>query len=225
VTQNGVPYRGTDGESYLARRAISLSDYVQSLRASLFTDLGRDDRVILDFGCGSGGILSRLRARRRLGIEIGESAAALARSAGIEVTSSLADVPDNSVDVSISFHALEHVECPIDILREIGRVTKPHGVIRLVVPSEMATHPKERQWKKNPDRHLYTWTPLLFGNLAERCGYRDFRTRVEAMPANSRLVKALSPIPPLANLARFQLAIRRNQLNVILDAMPPPDTL
>lgn len=214
-------YRGEDGIAYLEQRRSSLSDHVQGLRASLFTDLGHSDRIILDFGCGSGGLLSRLDAKRRIGIEIGEAAAALARAQGIEVFTDLSEVADQSADVVISFHAIEHVERPIDVLREIGRITKADGVIRLVVPGELATHPQQAEWRPNRDRHLHTWTPLLFGNLAERCGYRDIRTRVEPMPTNSRLVRALSAIPPLARASHRRLAERRNSLNVILNARPP----
>jgi SAM-dependent methyltransferase len=222
VKQESVAYRGQDGDDYLANRMSSLSDHNQGLRASLFQDITADDLTILDFGCGSGGLLSRLKAKHRIGIEIGESAAALARSAGIEVLGELSLIADHSVDVAISFHAIEHVERPIDILREIGRVTKPDGLIRLVVPGEIATHPAERSWRPNPDRHLHTWTPLLFGNLADRCGYREIKTKVEPMPTKSRLVRALSIIPRLSQKAHWRIAERANALNVILDAKPPP---
>lgn len=214
-------YRGKDGDAYLAMRQSSLSDHVQGLRASLFQDLGSNDRTVLDFGCGSGGLLSRVQAKQRIGIEVGEAAAELARQAGIQVLTDLAQVPDKSVDVVISFHAIEHVERPIDVLREIGRVTKDDGLIRLIVPGEMATHPEQSRWRPNRDRHLHAWTPLVFGNLAEQCGYRNIETCVQPMPTKSRLVKMLSIAPPLARAAHWRLAIQRNALNVILNANPP----
>jgi SAM-dependent methyltransferase len=221
VSNKNTAYQGEDGEVYLAARQSSLSDYVQGLRASLFQDLGGPERTILDFGCGSGGLLKRIQAKRRIGIEIGEAVAALARNEGIDVAADLSRLPTASVDIAISFHALEHVERPIDVLLEIGRVTKPEGHIRIVVPSEMATHPVEAAWRPNRDRHLYTWTPLLLGNLADRCGYREIRTTVEPMPTKSRLVRYLRFLPPLAREVHRRLAIRRNALNVILDAKPP----
>jgi SAM-dependent methyltransferase len=219
--RGAVAYRGDDGAAYLEQRQGALTDHVQSLRASLFQDLGAADKTIVDFGCGTGGLLNRLEAGRRVGIEIGEAAAALARESGIEVHSSLDELADDSADVVVSFHAIEHVERPIDILCEIGRVTKPGGTIRLVVPGELATHPEQGRWRPNSDRHLHTWTPLLLGNLAERCGYRDIATSVAPMPTGSRLVKALSPLPALARAAHWHLAKRRNLLNVILNARPP----
>ena len=214
-------YQGTKGEAYLAQRRGALSDHVQNLRASLFQDLGSPERTILDFGCGAGGVISRIAAARRLGIEIGEAAAAEARAKGVEVHPDLADVPDDSVDVAISFHALEHVERPMDMLREIGRVVKPSGLIRLIVPGELATEPGQRSWRPNRDLHLYTWTPLLFGNLAHICGYREIRTELAPMPTGSRMVRALAPVPPLARAAHWRIGRRQNALNVILNAQPP----
>lgn len=215
------PYEGDDGEAYLQARRNSLTERNQELRASLFSELGGSDKTIIDFGCGSGGVLRRLHAKRRIGVEIGAGAAEMAREAGIEVVESLSAIPDATVHLAISFHAIEHVDCPYDVLREIGRVVRPDGVIRLVVPGELATHPTQRSWRPNRDRHLYAWTPLLFGNLAERAGYCDIHTRVAPMPTRSRLVRALNITPPLANLAHWSLAKRRNALNVILDARPP----
>lgn len=221
MADSSQPYTGTDGDEYLAQRQGAVSDHVQSLRASLFTDLASDDRVILDFGCGSGGVLSRLPAKRRVGVELGAAAAKIAKGIGIDVVSDLEQVPSASVDVVISFHAIEHVESPVDVLRELARVARPDASIRLIVPGEVPTHPQQRTWRPNHDRHLHTWTPLLFGNLAEHCGYRDIRTSVAPMPTASRLVRALSPLPPLAKAAHWRLATRRNALNVILDARPP----
>jgi SAM-dependent methyltransferase len=221
VSVTNDTYRGEGGQAYLEHRQSSLSDHVQGIRASLFQDLGGAHRTILDFGCGSGGLLKRLTARKRIGVEVGEAAAMLARESGIDVVADLALVPDASVDVAISFHALEHVERPIDIMLELGRVTKPAGLIRIIVPGELAIHPDERNWRPNPDHHLHTWTPLLLGNLASCCCYREIRARAEAMPTKSRLIALLSVIPPLARAVHWRRAIRRNALNVILDARPP----
>jgi SAM-dependent methyltransferase len=214
-------YRGRGGEAYLEQRASALSDRVQSQRASVFADLASGDRTILDFGCGSGGILARLAAARRVGVEIGEAAADLARSAGIDVVASLDQVEAGSVDVAISFHALEHVDAPLEVLAGLRRVVRADGVIRVVVPGELALGPGQLRWFSNADKHLYTWTPLLLGNLAERAGLRDIRTHVAPMPTGNRVVGACRRfVPPLGTLLHFVQATRNNALNVVLDARP-----
>jgi SAM-dependent methyltransferase len=214
-------YTGEEGRRYLRRRASALSDHVQSLRASVFQDLAGDDLVILDFGCGTGGVLKRLRAARRIGVEIGEAAADAARAEGIDVVRTLQELPDACVDVAISFHAIEHVDDPLEVLREIGRVMKPGGCIRLVVPNELPLLRSQRSWSLNGERHLFTWTPLLFGNLAQRAGLKDIAAHLAPMPTGSRVVRALGVLPRLSRFAHILLSLRRNSLNVILDARKP----
>lgn len=214
-------YRGVDGEQYIRQRKGAISDHVQSLRASLFKDIMSDDVVVMDFGCGTGGVIKRLRALRRVGVEVGTEAADLARSEGIEVFASLENLPDNSVDVGISFHAIEHVDNPLAVLEGIGRVVKPGGRVRLVVPCETPLLRKERSWQPNSDRHLFTWTPLLFGNLAESAGLQNINARIEPMPTASRLLLGLAFLPPVARFMHLVLSLRRNSLNVVLDAVAP----
>lgn len=214
-------YTCSDGFNYLEQRTGALSDHVQQLRASLFTDLGGDDISILDFGCGTGGVLQRIAASKRFGVEIGTEAAKTARSRGITVKNSLEDMHDAYVDVAISFHAIEHVDDPHSIIADIGRVVKPEGRIRLVVPCEMPLLIHQRTWKPNHDRHLYTWTPLLFGNLAYRVGLTDIKVRIEPMPTGSRIVRWFKLIPPIARTVHLIMSLRSNSMNVILDASPP----
>lgn len=214
-------YMGETGRRYLEQRVGAQSDHNQSMRASLFRDLESETAALLDFGCGTGGVLERLRCRSRIGIEISPFAAEQARTKGVEVCSALQDVSDQSIDVAISFHALEHVDDPLGILKQIRRVLKPNGRVRVVVPCETPILTAQRSWHVNPDRHLYTWTPLLLGNLAERAGFAEIRSRAQPMPTGSRLVRAARLIPSVAPLVHLLLSVRRNTLNVILDARAP----
>lgn len=213
-------YSGEAGARYLAQRQGATSDHNQRLRASLFRGLDGSGKTMLDFGCGTGGVLARLEAGRRIGIEVGEEAAAEARSKGIEVHSDLKALPDACIDVAISFHALEHVECPFTVLRELARVVKKDGHVRLIVPAELATETAQRSWYPNDDNHLYTWTPLLFGNLAQHSGLKVLDCEVAPMPTASRAVRLFSLVPPVRRKVHWTLSRRRNALNCILNAIP-----
>ncbi|MXO75501.1 methyltransferase domain-containing protein [Altererythrobacter aerius] len=206
------------GKAYLDQRTGAASDRVQAMRAALFSDIGGDEYTVLDFGCGTGGVLSRTPAARRVGVEIGTEAGALASKAGIEVYTDLADLPTDSVDRAISFHAIEHTESPASILREIVRVVRPGGRVRLVVPGENPRDPRQSSWRPNDDMHLYTWTPLIFGNLAKVAGFSEIATRVEPMTTGSRIVRIASVVPPVRNWLHQRVATRLNSWNVILDA-------
>ena len=111
-------YRDDHGELYAAT--------VQRNRAAegvinreKFAGYVRPGDVVLDFGCASGSLLVALEVAQRIGIEVNPVTRGEAAHAGVEVHESLADVPDHSVDVAISNHALEHVLAPHEVLVEI----------------------------------------------------------------------------------------------------------
>lgn len=214
-------YREQAGRTYLEQRKSAASDHVQALRASLFADLTSPTVTMLDFGCGTGGILANLPAGQKIGVEIGSEAAGIARTRGLTVFSSLGEVESDSVDLAVSFHAIEHTENPATIMREIARVVRPGKRVRLIVPGENPRDPRQAKWRPNRDMHLYTWTPLIFGNLAMTVGFIDIATRIAPMPTRSRLVRLASPLPPLARVAHAHVANRLNSWNVILDAKAP----
>ena len=220
-SRHGADYYRDVDQRYWSQRQTSRSDRTQELRSRFFRDLGRDDAVVLDFGCGTGGILSRVSAARRLGIELGEDAAREAREKGIEVFPSLAEIPDSSVDVAISFHALEHVDQPLSAMMEIARVLKPGGRARLIVPCEVPVRRNNRGWQPNDDQHLYTWTPLIFGNLAGRAGLREVKTRLAPMQSGSRAARLLGQDSMLGRLWFTYVSLRDNSFNVVLDAEAP----
>ena len=51
--------------------------------------------IILDFGCGAGQILEKLKCRKKYGIEINERASIYARKKGISVYKNLNEIPKN----------------------------------------------------------------------------------------------------------------------------------
>src|SRR5262249_55067297 len=78
---------------------------------------------------------------------------------------------DIRFDVIISHHALEHVDAPLEIVQKLGARLRPAGRVVFVVPSE--DWRKQRRYRTNDiNQHLYTWTPLILGNLFTRAGYR-----------------------------------------------------
>jgi 2-polyprenyl-3-methyl-5-hydroxy-6-metoxy-1,4-benzoquinol methylase len=122
---------------------------------------------VLDFGCGGGSLLAHLQCTERWGLEINENAIKHAQSKGVQVKSDIKDLPDNYFDVLISSHAFEHVDRPLDMLKELYSKLKPGGTIVIIVPNE-------KKWKYDPNdinQHLYTWSEMSLGNLAKRAGY------------------------------------------------------
>lgn len=166
-------YSGEIGTRYHERRMASRSYEGQLTRAKLFADVTNNHDIVLDFGCGTGTVLASLRAARRIGVEINELAAGEARAKLDLVVDDISAIAGESVDVVISNHALEHVEEPASIIRNIWRVLKPGGAVRIVVPGEMPILlDHHRCWKADdPDMHLFCWSPLTLGNLLAVSGF------------------------------------------------------
>lgn len=188
-------YVGEAGSRYYAMRAGRRSDAVQKTRTVLFADVIPPGATVLDFGCGTGGVLSALEAKRRIGVEISEAAAAEAAQRLDEIHKSLGEIPDASVDVAISCHALEHVDEPANVIRELHRVLRPGGVLRIAVPCEMPLLvAAQRKWRADDkDMHLFAWTPLTLGNLVRVNGFENIEAEMLPDSSGGRLGALFAP--------------------------------
>lgn len=128
------------------------------LQANFFLDMLREmgtkintDSLILDFGCGEGGIVYQLRAQglKAFGVDIvkdyenvqkrceGEGLVTREENAFRLIDSGNYKIPfdDDTFDVIISDQVFEHVQNYPEALAEINRVLKPGGSSLHIIPS------------------------------------------------------------------------------------------
>lgn len=138
----------------------------------------KNSDVVLDFGCGGGYMLDKIYCREKFGVDINQVARQEAKKKGINV---FKDIKDLSIslqfDVIISHHTLEHVENPAEVLRILKKHLKKFGILICVVPID-DWRIEKKYVEGDVNKHLYTWTPLLMGNLFTRCGYKIKRTDI-----------------------------------------------
>jgi hypothetical protein len=194
-------YTGGAGAAYHRQREASRSSKGQASRAAYFADLTTSNDVVLDFGCATGAVLASLPAARRIGVEVNE----------------LASVEADSIDATISFHALEHVANPYEVLGEFRRVLRRGGRIRIIVPYDnVLLNPAHRRWSPDDrDMHLFGWTPLTLGNLLTASGFEVRGARVSHWASSGRLGRLIG------KSAQWVKAIRGGRLQVIADAQAP----
>ncbi len=133
-----------------------------------FEEFIRSDDRLVDFGCGGGFLLANIRCEEKVGVEINPTAREAAQKHGLKVVSTLSDLPDNWASLVISNHALEHVEHPFDVAREMLRVLEPGGRAVIVIPCDrydIAYDPTDI------NQHLYSWSPMNLGNLFKHAGF------------------------------------------------------
>ncbi len=128
----------------------------------------RADDAVLDFGCGGGYLLAQMRNAIRAGLEINPDARKVAADHGLTVYAQADEVPDETFDIVISNHALEHCARPLDELLALRPKLKRGGRLVFFVPCETT---RVGYQPDNPDHHLYTWSPMNFGNLFTEAGY------------------------------------------------------
>ena len=148
------------------------------------------DDVVLDFGCGGGYLLKNIDCKKRLGVEINPLAAETAKRNGVEVYSKVEDVQDESIDIIISNHALEHALQPLDELRELKKKLKVGGKVIFVVPCESISM---RYKSDDINHHLYTWSPMCLGNLFVEAGYSlvESKAYIHKWPKSSVLIRRI----------------------------------
>ena len=150
--------------------------------------------TVLEIGCSSGAVLHRLRCAQKWCIEINSYARKYAHEKyHLKTFRCLGELPNNSIDYAYSVSVLEHVETPILLLRELYVKMKHKGVVEIQVKNEgrqsASNYSALQQWsqkKQDINNHLYTWTPLLLGNLIEGAGFRITRiiSKIAAFPPN-----------------------------------------
>jgi len=120
-------------------------------------------------------MLRALSCASKYGVEVNPAARDEA-ALNLHVYADVEDLPEGIIfDVIISHHALEHVDNPLDILRNLRARLKQGGRLIFVVPSE-EWHKQKFYRPDDINQHLYTWTPLSLGNLFARAGFRVERS-------------------------------------------------
>jgi SAM-dependent methyltransferase len=141
---------------------------------------------LLDFGCGSGSFLDRMRRQgwKVVGIDASSEAAQQARDRlGIPVLAGTLPHPDlleETFDVVTMWQSLEHVHEPLEALRAAYQVLAPAGKLIVAVPNidSMPFRWFGQTWfSLDLPRHLTHFAPWTLRLMLHRAGFRRIRLR------------------------------------------------
>jgi SAM-dependent methyltransferase len=147
-------------------------------------------RRVLDVGCATGDLLLAIREAGNpnvVGVEVGTTAASVARDRGLDVhEAELDDVafPDDSFDTAILSHTLEHVPDPLVTVREVRRILRPGGALILWLPNVESTEARVlgKHWiGYDPPRHLTTFGVSTLSTALWNAGLHVREVRHEAV--------------------------------------------
>lgn len=155
------------GQDYFERQ-ININRFNAKYNIEQFAPYIQETDSVLEFGCSAGFLLKRVNARKKVGVEINDIAREYAEKEGIQCVKYIDEVADESVDIVISTHVLEHVDNPMETIKKLKDKLKEGGKAVFIVPYER----KQMDYRiEDVDQHLYTWNCLHIGNLFKRAGY------------------------------------------------------
>jgi 2-polyprenyl-3-methyl-5-hydroxy-6-metoxy-1,4-benzoquinol methylase len=143
----------------------------------------------LDVGCANGDMVALIGAlgMHALGVDLSPHAASIAVERGLNVrccTLVEANFPSINFDAISMFHVLEHIQDPVEILRECFRILKPGGTQVIGVPnsdSQMFKLLGDAWHALDVPRHLQHFNPVSLRTAVERAGFKVTRLTTEAL--------------------------------------------
>jgi 2-polyprenyl-3-methyl-5-hydroxy-6-metoxy-1,4-benzoquinol methylase len=172
----------TEDNTRVLKEQLQVKDYdrTRALLNQRYPDRGK----LIEIGCGLGYLLDAFRKDGWdvLGVEPYYQCCRYAREElGVEVKNAIletADLPDESFDVVLLNHVIEHLDNPLGTLREVNRVLKPSGHFVIETPrydSLMFKLMGRRERSVSCGGHIYFFTTQSLKNLYEAAGFSTVR--------------------------------------------------
>ncbi|MFZ3048476.1 MAG: class I SAM-dependent methyltransferase [Desulfatirhabdiaceae bacterium] len=174
-------YRGEKGKNY--HDAINfvpdnVYPWVARLRRDKIIPFINNQDIVFEYGVGTGWNISELTCGKRIGYDLSAHLEPGLIKNNIEFTNDIHTISDESIDVVICHHVLEHTSCPPDILKDIRRILCKKGKLLLFVPYE--TGNKYHHYDPDePNRHLYSWNVQTLGNLVDQLDFKIIKGSIE----------------------------------------------
>lgn len=159
-----------------------------------FTKLMISNKDVLDFGSGTGGYLSRIKshAKSAIGMELEKAVIPHYEAEEIPLYENFEEL-EQKFDVITSFHVLEHLSHPHEILQQMKSVLKDDGKIIIEVPNAkdaLLTLYKNEAFSNFTywSCHLFLYTDSTLRLLAKQAGLKvDFVKHIQRYPLSSHL--------------------------------------
>jgi len=161
----------------------------------------------LEIGCGAGDLLVQMKeiGWQTVGIDFDPAAIAAANQRGLDVRVGDLDAqafPDESFDVVLMNHVLEHLPEPQYSMREIRRILRPGGRLIAVTPNfdSWGSSHFGKNWRGlEPPRHLHLFNRQSATLLAQIAGFTVVNVQISVRSSIQVLKESLTLRSPHTN--------------------------
>ncbi|MEK6697996.1 MAG: class I SAM-dependent methyltransferase [Nitrospirota bacterium] len=178
---SGIEYPSKRGAAFYLGEALSRFDIFREMIADSLKWIDNSGKGrILDIGCGSGKFLLQMKRLGwdAVGIDLDLKGARLSKAKGLEVYQGILEemsFPEKSFDVITLIHVIEHLEDPLQTLKESRKYLKKGGKLVIVTPNSDSVGAKYfginwRGWEV--PRHSYVFSPQMIEKIVEKSGFR-----------------------------------------------------
>ena len=171
-----------------------------------------EGKRVLDLGCAGGDYLA-LFPKGSVGLEASAPSLEACRTKGLDARygdlNRTLEINDCEFDIVFRSHVLEHVDSPVNLLREAWRVLRPDGLVLIAVPNEdsLANRIGHDPYFGGHFEHLYSFSKDNLLALFSRTGF-EVETVLHGVYSMNRLFES-SPVLAKALQNAYQLVGHR----------------
>jgi 2-polyprenyl-3-methyl-5-hydroxy-6-metoxy-1,4-benzoquinol methylase len=184
---------------------------------------------LLDVGCGEGFFLfsaSQLGYAAK-GVELSNDAAAYAKKEfGLDIETKAFEelrFPENHFDVVTLWQVLEHILCPLMVLKEAHRILKPGGMLVITTPDIEGIPARilRKRWWCITRLHINQFTTKTLTNIVGSAGFKgisavSYKESVSLLMLFIPLLKYLRLYKPLRNSFSLNSSLGRTMNKIVL---------
>lgn len=163
-------------EYYEARSELALKDFFKGIDLNV---------KLLDYGAGMGANVCKFK--NVICYDISKAEINFCKSKGMEATTNLNEIQDESMDVVFCCSVLEHVKDPYKEIKNIYKKLKPNGLLILSVPYREVCNGKY-ELNNLFNAHLYAWDYFHLANLLQVADFKVKSYKVRNRVAYGRLL-------------------------------------
>lgn len=189
------------------------------------------DKKVLDFGSEAGKFLELVKpyCKYVVGIELDSFYINYLLSKNIDCFSSLELVPDNTIDVIVSFHTLEHLSDPIELLTEMKKKLTDKGRIIVEVPhaNDFLIHKIQNEEFINFtlwSQHLVLHTRNSLYRTLDAVGFKNIQIEGVQRYSLSNHIQWLTKGVPAGHKSNFSFLDTKKLSNAYSDALSNIDS-